>query len=68
MAGSVVGNTIKKGFNTVILHQFVLKGVNFENSGHFEFENIQNNFLGLINMEINALYETLCQIIGSYAL
>ena len=54
MAGSVVGNTIKKGFNTVILRQFVLKGVNFENSGHFEFENIQNNFLGLINMEINA--------------
>ena len=65
MSGSVVSNTINK---QIILRQFVLKRFHFENGSHFEFENIQNEFLGLINIEINASYETLCQNIGSYAL
>ena len=65
MSGSVVSNTIKKQLFCVNLF---FKGVHFENGGHFEFENIQNEFLGLINIEINALYETLWQVIGSYAL
>ena len=60
MSGSLVSNTIKK-------HNY-FASICSENGGHFEFENIQNEFLGLINIEINALYETLCQIIGSYAL
>ena len=65
MSGSVVSNTIKK-------HNYVAS-ICFEKvsilkmAGHFEFENIQNEFLGLINIEINASYETLCQIIGSFA-
>ena len=66
MSRSVVGKTIKK-------HNY-FAAIYFEKvsilkcGGHFEFENIQNEFLGLINIEINASYETLCQIIGSYAL
>ena len=44
MSGSVVSNTIK------INNYFA----------SICFENIQNEFLGLINIEINASYETLC--------
>ena len=31
---------------------------------HFEFKTVEHEFLGSINIEINALYETLCQITG----
>ena len=59
MPGSVVRNTIKK-------HNYFapicFERCHFEHGGHFEFENIQIEFLGLINIEINALYETLWKL------
>ena len=58
MSGSVVSNTIK--INNYFASICFEKVSIFKNGGHFEFENIQNKFLGLINIEINASYETLC--------
>ena len=60
MPGSVVRNTTKKHnyFASTCFEKVSIS----ENGGHFELENIQIEFLGLINIEINALYETCAKL------